>query len=456
MTSLNDENATTIASTERIDNFNDCEVLTEIKNTPVAANITLKENKNDHQSLENQTPLDENLDKNYLNGNTDGSNHCLSSFLNNRLDKEDSIKNKVDENIVNENDVHKDIVSEGIKPATDSREASSSVSGSLEKQSSDRSGSSSIIGEKSDDRSSLDSDSDFSEKASGGEVRRSGRAPQKRTVKEFSIITSSKKPTTKSKSKDARSNTEDTVLLDAVEEVEKRERSEITNILSEISEQKSQDSCFSLIEKEKEEKALREKEYLESSFTLKAPRLEIKPNAEITNLEKKLEEGDNDEKENSSSNDASSNSGVIRNNETQDHKASVSSLEQDTTSGQFSEGQESSTDKTNAVDEAIVKAIQEWYDVVSKKSHDEMDEEVDRILENDRLSQLRPNMKKANISMKAEERFQEHVFEKAKLRKRRLSEDANADDNDLYIPSQPKLYKKAFVVEDIREMEIDR
>ena len=105
--------------------------------------------------------------------------------------------------------------------------------------------------------------------------------------------------------------------------------------------------------------------------------------------------------------------------------------------------------------EVAQKAISEWYDVLSKKSAEEVQEEVDKIMQRNEFIQLRPNLKRANISCKAEERFYEHVFERAKLRKRRLSED-EAEDNDLYIPSQPKLYKKAFVVEEIREMEIDR
>ena len=109
-------------------------------------------------------------------------------------------------------------------------------------------------------------------------------------------------------------------------------------------------------------------------------------------------------------------------------------------------------------DEAMVEMrnlISKWNDEKSQKSEEEIQQEVELILKTDVTEQLRPLMKKAALSAKAEERFHEHVFEKAKLRKRRISVE-ESEENDLYIPSQPKLYKREFVVEDIREMEIDR
>ena len=120
--------------------------------------------------------------------------------------------------------------------------------------------------------------------------------------------------------------------------------------------------------------------------------------------------------------------------------------------------EEASEPEVPVEDESLIEMrnlISKWYDEKSQKSAEEIQEEVDLYLENELTQQLRPLMKKASLSAKAEERFHEHVFEKAKLRKRRHSVE-ESEENDLYIPSQPKLYKREFVVEEIKEMEIDR
>ena len=274
--------------------------------------------------------------------------------------------------------------------------------------------------------SELDNDSDTASEVL--ERRRSGRAPQKRKERDFIIVQANRKPKSKStKSTNNHKIEEDNVLLDTLEEdVQKSERSQISQILSEITEQKAQDNCYA---------------WAEEHNKAKVPQLKLMkfPDEKIEKVIAEVgcvPEASKQDKENEVNASGVSGGGVSSSTE--------NCVE------------EGSDEVVETEEQRMIRlAIEDWYDVVSKKSHEEMDDEVARILARDYDMQLRPNMKKAKLTSNAEERFREHVFEKAKLRKRRHSED-DEDDNDLYIPSQPKLYKKAFVVEAIRQMEIDR